>query len=308
MRPALSFFPGRSPLHRANPGPAVAFLGSLAIVAVAFASPLVLLVTGAAIAIVGLLAGAGRAVRASLQLALPLVAVMVAVNALVSSRGDTVLVRGWEVPVLGSTDVTLESLAQGGAIGLRVVVVVLAFAVYSACVDPDRVLRALRPFARRSAMTTALIARLAPLAAADGARLGEAAALRGPGAAPVGRALIARRLLEGSLDRSVDVAATLELRGYSLPGGARPSRRRSRDDLPLWLAASLILAVAGAGLLAGVGGFDAYPRIELAVDAPTLGLLLILPVLALLPFMLRPRPVRAPAPPRPGAAAEARHV
>ena len=72
---------------------------------------------------------------------------MVAVNGLVYHRGDTVLVRGWELPVLGRTDVTLESLAAGGAIGLRVVVVVLAFAVYSACVDPDRVLRALRPLA-----------------------------------------------------------------------------------------------------------------------------------------------------------------
>ena len=38
----------------------------------------------------------------------------------------------------------------------------------------------------------------------------------GPGAAPVGKASLARRLLAGSLDRAVDVAATLELRGYSL--------------------------------------------------------------------------------------------
>ena len=54
--------------------------------------------------------------------------------------------------MLGNTDVTLESLAAGAAIGLRVVAVVLAFAVYSACVDPDRVLRrscARSPAARR---------------------------------------------------------------------------------------------------------------------------------------------------------------
>ena len=72
---------------------------------------------------------------------------MVAVNALVSHRGDTVLIRGWDMPVLGNTDVTLESLAVGGAIGAAGGRSRLAFAIYSACVDPDRVLRLLRPVA-----------------------------------------------------------------------------------------------------------------------------------------------------------------
>jgi energy-coupling factor transport system permease protein len=308
MRSALSYFPGRSPLHRANPGPAISFLGSLVFVAFVFASPLMLLSAGLAIAAVGLLAGAGRTLRASLRFALPLLAVMVAINALVSNRGDTVLVRGWELPVLGNTDVTLESLVDGGRVGLLVVVAVLAFAVYSACVDPDRMIRALRPLARRSAMTTAVIARLVPLAAADGARLTEASALRGPAAAPVGRALIARRLLESSLDRSVDVAATLELRGYSLPGAARPRRERSREDGPLWLAAALILAAAAAALLAGAGGFETYPRVELAADLQTLALCLSLPVLALVPFALRSARRRRRAPVGPGVIPEGRHA
>ena len=47
----------------------------------------------------------------------------------------------------------------GAVIGLRVVAVVLVFAVYSACVDPDRVLRALRPVARRSAPSAAAAGR-----------------------------------------------------------------------------------------------------------------------------------------------------
>ena len=55
-------------------------------------------------------------------------------------------------------------------------------------------------------------------------RVREAATLRGPAAAPVGRAALARRLVEGSLDRAVDVAATLELRGHSLPGRRGPPR------------------------------------------------------------------------------------
>ena len=145
MRSPFGYTPGRSPLHLASPGVAVAFLGSFALIAFAFSSPAVLLADGIAIALCGLAAGARRAVSAALRLALPLMVLMIVVNGLVSHRGETVLLRGWELPVIGSTDVTLESLAAGGEIGMRVVVVILAFAVYSACVNPDRVLRALRP-------------------------------------------------------------------------------------------------------------------------------------------------------------------
>jgi energy-coupling factor transport system permease protein len=284
VRSALAYAPGRSPLHQANPGPAVAFLGAIAGVAFVVGSPLVLVAAGAAIALAGVLAGAVRAVRASLRFAIPLLLVMIAVNALVTDRGDTILIRGWDVPVLGRMDVTLEALAEGARIGLLVVVAVIAFAVYSACVDPDRVLRALRPLARRSALTAALVSRLVPLAAGDFERLREASELRGPAARPVGRATLLRRLLEGSLDRSVDVAATLELRGHSLPGRGRAARRRSRDDVPLILTAGLIAVAAATALLAGAGGFETYPTIELAADPATLLLCAALPALALLPF------------------------
>jgi energy-coupling factor transport system permease protein len=287
VRPALAFAPGRSPLHRASPGVAIAFLGSLTVVAFVFASPLILLSVGIAAAIAGVAAGARRAVLASLWLALPLLVLMTAINVLVSHRGETVLLRGWQLPVIGSTDVTLESLAAGGTIGLLVLVVILPFAVYSACVDPDRVLRALRPLARHSALTATLVSRLVPLAAADLSRLREASALRGPGAEPVGAAPLTRRLVEGSLDRAIDVAATLELRGHSLPGRTPPRRERSPDTAPLLVATALILASALAAWLAGAGGFQTYPEIELATDSATLALCAALPTLAALPFALR---------------------
>jgi energy-coupling factor transport system permease protein len=289
VKPALAYRPGRSPLHRASPGAAIAYLGALALVGFIYSSPLVLLAAGLATVLAGYAAGAGRAVRASLRLALPLLLFMVLINVLVTHRGDTVLVRGWDMPVLGNTDVTLESLAAGAVIGLRVVAVVLVFAVYSACVDPDRVLRALRPLARRSAMTAGLVTRMVPLAAADGSRLREAVALRGPGAEPVGRAALARRLVEGSLDRAVDVAATLELRGHSL--GIRPvSRRRpSRDDAPLIATGVAIAIAAVAARLADAGAFETYPRINMETGGITLVLCVALLGLAAVPFALRRR-------------------
>lgn len=292
MRSALAYSPGFSPLHRCSPGAAIALLGALALVAFVYSSPLVLAADCLAAALCGLAAGARRAVIASLRLALPLLFVMIVVNALVYHRGETVLLRGWDVAVLGSTDVTLESLVAGGAIGLRVVAAIVPFAVYSACVDPDRVLRALRPVARRSSLTAALVARMVPLAAADLASLREASVLRGPAAAPVGRAALARRLLEGSLDRAIDVAATLELRGHSLETRSIPRRERYAPAARLIAAAVSIVVVAAAGLAVGAGGFETYPRLSLETDPATVALCVALPALALLPFVPVPSPPR----------------
>src|SRR4029450_11186111 len=72
---------------------------------------------------------------------------------LVAKRGDTVLVYGLWLALLGHTDVSAEALAEGAILALRILVVMMAFAVHSASVDPDRVLRMLRALARRSALT-----------------------------------------------------------------------------------------------------------------------------------------------------------
>jgi energy-coupling factor transport system permease protein len=168
---------------------------------------------------------------------------------------------------------------------LRIVVVMLAFAVYSACVDPDRVLALLRPFAGRSAMTASLISRMAPVAIADHARLREASALRGPAAAPVGRGALARRIVAGSLDRAVDVAATLELRGYALGSGrVAPVRRRSRHDRRFVAAAVAIVALGVAAWIAGIGEFETFPTLSIDAGSATLGLAVLLPLIAWLPF------------------------
>jgi energy-coupling factor transport system permease protein len=285
VRSPLAYAHRRTPLGDAGALPATAYLVSFAIVAFAYSNPIVLAGTAAAVLVAGLCGRAGRAVRAAARWGVGLGFFIVVVNGLVSQRGDTVVVHGLWLPLVGATDVTAEALAEGGVLALRIVIVLMAFAVHAACVDPDRVLRMVRPLARRSALTAALIARLVPLATADYLRLGEAAALRGPAAAPVTRAVIARRIVEGSLDRAVDVAATLELRGYAhgAPGG-RGGRPRSRHDLRFLLTGLGVAAGALAGRALGAGSFDAYPTIAIDVDAVTLIGAIVLPIAAALPF------------------------
>ena len=289
MRSALAYVPRRTRLARTDALSASVYLASLALVAFLYSNPIVITAAGVGVVVAGLAGRAQRALALAARWGVALGVFIVVVNGLVAQRGATVVINGLWLPLLGNTDVSAEALAEGAVLALRILVVLLASAVYSTCVDPDRVLRMLRPLARRSALTATMIARLVPLAAADYVRLGEAAALRGPGAAPVGRAAMARRLVAGSLDRAVDVAATLELRGYAR-GAPRSARGgpRTRYGARFLAAGIAICALGIAGRIAGIGGFDAYPTLSVATDAATLLLSAAIVVAAVAPLVGRP--------------------
>jgi energy-coupling factor transport system permease protein len=294
MRSPLAYTPRPGLLQGAAAAPAIVYLGSFVVAAFLFSNPLVLAAAGVGAAIAGLAAGARRAVWTAARLGLTLALLITVVNGLVTDRGDTVLARLGDWPLLGEVTVTAEALAAGAVIGLRALVAMIALTVYSACVDPDKVLRLLRPVAGRSALTATLISRLVPVAAADAARLQEAAALRGPAAAPVGRATLARRLLAGSLDRAVDVAATLELRGYGLdrPAAEAPARR-SRHDRRFYLVGVAVIVASVGTKIAGADQFQTYPSVEMTVGGAIAGLAVLLVVAGLAPIR-GPGDVRRP--------------
>jgi energy-coupling factor transport system permease protein len=297
LRSPFAYTPRPGPLQAASPGAAVAYLGALVVVAFLYSSPIVLAAVGVAAALAGWLAGAGRAVRSAAKLGLAIALPIVVVNALVVSRGETVWARLGEWPIFGQVNVTAEAVADGCIFGLRAVVVMIAFAVYSACVDPDRVLRALRPIAGRSALTATLISRLVPVAAADAGRLRDAGHLRGPAAAPLGRAALLRRLLAGSLDRAVDVAATLELRGYGLDAPRADCAgcadcRRSRFDTRFYAIATVLVAAAIGAKLLGADAFAAYPTVDIGVTQSTLLLAALVALAGFGPIARRRRPAR----------------
>lgn len=285
MKPQLAYAPRSGPLGSARPWIAALYLAPLAICAFSFSNPIVLLAAGVAALAAGCASGAGASLRQPLRWSVALGLMVIVVNGLASQRGATILLRGWDLPVLGQIDISAEALAEGGVLALRIIVALLVFAVWSACVDPDRILRAIRPFAARSALTATVIARMVPLAAADIARLSEAGRLRGPSAAPLGRSTLARRMVAGSLDRSVDVAATLELRGYGLGVRSRlPRHAREPGEIALVCAGAAMLASMLAAALTGIAGFEAYPRISIDADPATLAIAAAIPALAMLPF------------------------
>ena len=302
MRPQLAYAPRSGPLGSARPWIAALYLAPLAICAFAFSNPIVLLAGGVTAIAAGYASGAGASLKQPLRWSIALGLMVIVVNGLASQRGATILLRGWDLPVLGQIDISAEALAEGGVLALRIIVALLVFAVWSACVDPDRVLRAIRPIASRSALTATVIARMAPLAAADIARLREAGRLRGPSAVPLGRAALARRMVAGSLDRSVDVAATLELRGYGLGVRSRlPRHAREPGEIALVCAGASTLVAMVVAAAAGVAGFEAYPRISIDAGPATLAFAAAIPALAVLPFAGGPLRRRHHQPHRPHA-------
>jgi energy-coupling factor transport system permease protein len=268
-------------LHAAGAGPVTALCGAFALVGALYPNPVVLAASLVAVLGAGLAAGVGGELARAARLSIPLALLVTIVNPLVYQEGDTLLVRGGTF--LGRRfDVTLEALAAGALAGLRVTAFVLAFGLFSACVDPDDLLRMLRRLSYRSALTAALATRLVPVLARDALRMGDAARCRPD---PPGRLAVSRAAVSGALERAVDVAAALEVRGYSTSRRpARARRTRSRHDRRVTAAAVLVAGGAVAFRIAGAGAVTEYPRLDIPVGAGELALAAVLLIGAALPF------------------------
>jgi energy-coupling factor transport system permease protein len=275
-----------SPLHATRAGVGALWCGMLGLVALSFQHPLLLAAVLAIVLAAGVGAGVGREVLRAALWAVPFAVVIVAVNAIVTRDGVTVVFRGGSVPVIGRLDVTAEALVYGGMLGLRAIAIIACAALLTAAVDPDELLRAVRRRSLRAGVTAALATHLIPVLARDGRRLADAQrALTGGPPTTATRLGVVRAVAAGALDRATDVAATLEVRGFgSHAPPPRAHRPVSRHDLAFGASALALGVMAVAAWLGGWDGFDAYPRIVLPLGAGVPLLAAVLAACALLPF------------------------
>ena len=168
------------------------------------------------------------------------------VSPLLARYGGAVLWEGPTVPVIGRLDVTDEELSIALFQALRLTAVGLAFAAYALLLDHDRLLQSAGRF-RHSVLAVALATRLFPSLERDAAGFVEA--LRGRGVAVEGlrgRARLLSPLLAGSLERSLNLAESMEARGFGRPG-------RTSVPRPDWTP--LERAVVALSLVVLLGGF-----------------------------------------------------
>jgi energy-coupling factor transport system permease protein len=280
----MSYRRRNSPLHAARAGAGCAYCASLLVAALVLSAPVALAAVLLAIAGAGAGAKVGRELRRAALFASGLGLAVMLINALVVRDGLTVIARLGNLPVFGQTDITLEATVSGAVLGARAVALVLCGALYTAAVDPDQVLRLFRRVSFHSALTATLATRMVPVLARDARRMAEAQRCR-PGPPP-SRARLVRAAASGVLDRALDVAAALEVRGYGSAGRAPRGAGRpwSRHDLAFTAAAIAITALAVGGRVAGLEPFSADPALHAPVSAGGLAVAAGLLVAALLPF------------------------
>jgi len=259
-----------SPLHSARAGVGCLYCVALAVAALVLSNPVALVALGLATAGAGWGAGVGREITRAARFALPFATAVAVINALVTRDGLTVILRLGDLPLLGHTDITLEATVNGAILGLRAVVLIMVGALYTAAVDPDQVLRLFRRLSFRSALTATLATRMVPVLIRDSRRLADAQRCR-PGRPPSRLALM-RAVSGGVLDRALDVAAALEVRGYG--AARRPARGHrppyGRHDLAFVAAAIGIAGLAVTARIAGLSPFSAYPTLRAPAGAVSL--------------------------------------
>jgi energy-coupling factor transport system permease protein len=272
-----------TPLHSARAGVGCAYCLALGVAALMAANPIVLGAVVLAVLGAGAAAGVGRALLRAALWGVPVALVIMLINALVSRNGLTVIIRLGDLPLLGHTDITLEATVYGAILGLHAVALILCGLLYTLAVDPDEVLRLFRRVSFRSALSATLATRMVPILVRDGRRLAEAQRCR-PGPPPSRLALM-RAACTGMLDRALDVAAALEVRGYG--AARRPPAYRgpySRHDAAFIAAALAVVAVSIVARVSPAAAFSAYPELHVAAGPGALALAGGLVAAALVPF------------------------
>jgi energy-coupling factor transport system permease protein len=287
-----------SPLHATRAGVGALWAIALTAAALILYSPLPLAALAVAVLGAAVGAGVGRQLAGTLGTAVIVGLPIVAINVLASRQGLTVFARLGYLGPFGQGDLTLEAVAYGAVIALKVTLLMLITTLASLAVDPDEMLRGLRRLSFRSALTASLATRMIPVLGADAQRIAEAQKTRpeDPSRGVRGRVALLSAIVGGSLDRAMEVAATLEVRGFAIAAEGkrrsrrsevRPKRQWSRHDLAFVCSALAVFVLSLAGRLTGAASFDAYPLLKMRIDGGTWVLCAALVTAVLLPFIDR---------------------
>ncbi len=188
---------------------------------------------------------------------------------LVSGQGDLVLFSIPVPPPLNG-EITAEEMGAGAAAAARLLATVALAAAFFAWADPDRMLAGMGRVAPRSALVSALAARLVPTLRRDAKAISETARLRGIVLSSGSRMARARRaaplalpLVGSALERGLDVAEAMAARGYGEGRRTRlPERSMYLGERVTLVLAALLAVTAGWGLAVGAAEFTFFPTMD----------------------------------------------
>jgi energy-coupling factor transport system permease protein len=270
--------------HRAvHPAAWWAWAAGLATAAIETTNPIVLLFIGAVVGYVVAVrrsdAPWSRSLVIFLRLGLVVIAIRVILQIVFGDRiaGDVVFslpavtLPSWAAGVSIGGPVTAQSMLLAFCEGLRLAVVLLAFGAANSLASPYRLLRCLPAVLYEAGVAVTVALTYAPELVLTIGSVREGRRLRGrPTRGIAGLRGMAMPVLEGALDRSLELASSMDARGYgrraTVPGARRWSTLSTGAGMLLvmvgvydvlsssapWGVGIAALVVGGAALVGGV--------------------------------------------------------
>jgi energy-coupling factor transport system permease protein len=269
--PELSYRDKDTVIHRLSPLVKLAWGGGLVVLSLIFSHPIYILILFLSIIPLVWLAGVGREWASTLKFTLWLGLAIIVINALLSYHGDHVLLTApFRLPAVGQPVITLEAIAYGAVMALKLVVIISVFSLVNLTVHPDDIMAVLLkmrlPY--KSVLVTSLSTRFVPCFVEDVGRIGDGYRTRGVQLDAGGwfkrlknRARMTTALLSNSLDRAVQVAEAMEARAFG-SGQKRVFYKDiniSRLDAVALGVGILPLAAGIAVRASGYGDYQYYP-------------------------------------------------
>lgn len=194
---------------------------------------------------------------------------LIIINALVSHNGQTIIWHGPDVPLLGRMDICLEAVCYGAVMGIRLLIILLVFALFNAMMHPDKLMSLFSRIASKSALILSLSTRMLPSTARDLGAAMEAQQMRGVDFSAGGFFERLRKyswllniVLVSSLEGALSTAEAIQARAYG--SGPRSSYKRFRlnpRDYFCSLAGILVIIFTVYGKSKGYGDYVFYPHL-----------------------------------------------
>jgi energy-coupling factor transport system permease protein len=228
-----------------------------------------------------------RSYAAFLKFGLIVIALRVALEILIGADDlgpqifalPAVPLPGWMAGVQLGGAVTLAGLLAAVFDGLRIAVMLACFGAANSLVNPSRLLRIVPAALYEAGVAVVVCMSVAPILITDAARIRSARRLRGRSSrGPRAWAQMTLPLLGGALDRSIDLAASMDSRGYGRTAGLPRRGRMLTSGLVVVGLLGVLLGLYGLldGSTPGVAGAAllGWPLLMLGAAAAVTGSLL----------------------------------
>lgn len=250
-------------IYRLHPASMVFFSLLMLILAMLFSHPLCLLSFFLSLSMVIISSGNFREWKIYLKYSLFMMSLIVALNAVVSQNGTTVL---WEIPFIQRT-IYLESIAYAVGMSLRLLIIISTFCLFTYAVNPDKVIGMCGHFGYKSALVLSLSARLFPLMINDFKKIMEVQHCRGV-SFDKGNWLerikkylpLCGILLISSLERALEMSAAMYARAYGSGKATVYSREYWHPaDYGMVIILTIAFIIGIWASLQGIADYSYYP-------------------------------------------------